>query len=216
MKRGGLLIKGSGIPLWPEAAEIRMGFRDELHPMFKTLGDGVSEFTFANIYLFRLTHNYRVTRLPGGPVMITGRNGEEDFFMLPFALPEKGDLDRLLEGFSFMKNATEAQARILKSLGYGVDEDRDNFDYLYSRGELSELSGRKFHRKKNLVNAFIGRYNYKARPLTDELVNDARLVLDTLPKMHAAFALYRALGFTEIAPYLAEPTPGARCFTLKL
>src|SRR5687768_11272774 len=44
----------------------------------------------------------------------------------------------------------------------------------------------------------------------------ARLVLDTLPKMHAAFALYRALGFTEIAPYLAEPTPGARCFELKL
>jgi hypothetical protein len=34
--------------------------------------------------------------------------------------------------------------------------------------------------------------------------------------MHQAIALYRELGFREIAPYLAEPTPGARCFELKL
>ena len=43
----------------------------------------------------------------------------------------------------------------------------------------------------------------------------ARVVLDTLPKMQEALALYESLDFVEIPPYLAQPTPGARCFELR-
>lgn len=43
-----------------------------------------------------------------------------------------------------------------------------------------------------------------------------RMVLDTLPKLATAIALYRDLGFRETAPYLACPTPGAVCFELRL
>ncbi|HEY8067565.1 MAG TPA: GNAT family N-acetyltransferase [Burkholderiales bacterium] len=43
----------------------------------------------------------------------------------------------------------------------------------------------------------------------------ARVVLDTLPKLAPAIALYRDLGFRETGPYLASPTPGAICFELK-
>jgi ribosomal protein S18 acetylase RimI-like enzyme len=43
-----------------------------------------------------------------------------------------------------------------------------------------------------------------------------RIVLDSLPKMRAALALYRDLDFREVPPYLAQPTPGASCFELRL
>jgi GNAT superfamily N-acetyltransferase len=43
----------------------------------------------------------------------------------------------------------------------------------------------------------------------------ARIVLDTLPKMREAQALYDLLGFRPTAPYLEEPTPGALCFELR-
>ena len=43
----------------------------------------------------------------------------------------------------------------------------------------------------------------------------ARVVLDTLPKLAPAIALYRDLGFRETGPYLDAPTPGALCFELK-
>jgi GNAT superfamily N-acetyltransferase len=46
--------------------------------------------------------------------------------------------------------------------------------------------------------------------------NYARVVLDTLPKLAPAIALYRDLGFRESGPYLACPTPGAICFELKI
>ncbi len=44
----------------------------------------------------------------------------------------------------------------------------------------------------------------------------ARVVLDTLPKLAPAIALYRDLGFRETGPYLASPTPGAICFELRI
>jgi GNAT superfamily N-acetyltransferase len=44
----------------------------------------------------------------------------------------------------------------------------------------------------------------------------SRVVLDTLPKMGEARALYRQLQFEEVPPYLPVPTPGAICFALSL
>lgn len=44
----------------------------------------------------------------------------------------------------------------------------------------------------------------------------ARVMLDTLPKLAPAIALYRDLGFRETGAYLACPTPGAICFELRL
>ena len=44
----------------------------------------------------------------------------------------------------------------------------------------------------------------------------ARMLLDTLPKLSPAIALYRDLGFRETGPYLACPTPGAICFELRI
>jgi ribosomal protein S18 acetylase RimI-like enzyme len=45
----------------------------------------------------------------------------------------------------------------------------------------------------------------------------ARMVLDTIaPRMAEAVALYRSMGFRQIAPYAEHPTPGALCMELPL
>ncbi len=60
------------------------------------------------------------------------------------------------------------------------------------------------------------------RRLAETAVGAARaagcraLLLDTLPKMAPAIALYGALGFVPRGPYAAAPTPGARFFELRL
>lgn len=53
------------------------------------------------------------------------------------------------------------------------------------------------------------------RQLADTVLHEAaaagyrRLLLDTLPTMTTAIAMYRRLGFVEIPPYRSNPVPGA-------
>lgn len=166
------------IAQYPNFSEVSLDIRPDLHVRFKALAEGISEFTFANIYLFRQAHQYRISQLPSGQPIIAGRDGDSPFFMLPFGLPDEGVLRELFEKHGAMKAVSEPQAGQLAALGYHVQEDRDNFDYLYSRADLVNLTGRKFHKKKNLLNMFIKSNQCQARPLLEEYRDDALQILD--------------------------------------
>lgn len=149
-----------------------------MHPLFQKLPDGISEFTFANIYLFRNIHHYRITRLPDDLFAITGKDDDKPFFMLPFGLPDKSLLEELFSKFVSMKCVSEQQSNVLAQMGYYVEEDRDNFDYIYSRADLVNLNGRQMHTRKNLLNSFLKKHNGIAKPLLDEYTDDALKVLE--------------------------------------
>jgi len=174
------------IAQYPDSSEITLDLRPVLHPRFKTLTEGISEFTFANIYLFRETHNYRISHLEDGLFIITGRDAEEPFFMLAFGLPDEGVLKELFARHQTMKAVTQSQAEQLAAIGYSVSEDRDNFDYLYSRQDLVNLTGRKFHKKKNQLNMFIRNNECQAKPLLEEYRDDALHILEQWNRRHSA------------------------------
>lgn len=158
--------------------ELTRDARDFLQPALKALEPEVSELTFANLYLFRKDHGYMLSTLPDGSPVISGKDDGAAFFILPDNIPPNELLTDLFRRFGSMKCVTEKNAKELSELGLSVAEDRDNFDYLYSRQELSSLAGRRYHRKKNLVNYFTGRYNYEARPLLPEHRENALAVLE--------------------------------------
>lgn len=172
------IINAERVSLYPATDEITLAHRPLLHPLFKTHQQGISEFTFADIWLFRKTHNYRITRLADGLLFFTGRDVDKPFFIMPFGLPSKETLDVLFTRFAFMKCASETVAARMSGLGYEAAPDAANFDYLYLREEQSELAGRRFHGRKNLVNLFSSSYSCVAKPLLEANVNAALIVLD--------------------------------------
>ena len=180
------------IPEYPDSVAVSMALRPLLHPMFQTLPDGISEFTFANIYLFREAHEYSITRLPDGNLIILGRDKGHPFFMSPFNLPEKPLLDHLMANHERMKCASIRQKDALLAMGLVVTEDRDNFDYLYLRQELAELTGRKFQKKRNLIKAFLNNYNFEGKPLLNEYLADAFAILEAWRNEHESPGDYAA------------------------
>jgi hypothetical protein len=155
----------------------------DLHPRLVLGSDGVSEFTFANLFLFRREYGYTLSYLKEEDrIVVSGSNDGSRFFLLPCGLPHFKTLARLFEDHDYLKNMPESicnEKRIeLEKSGFVVQEDRDNFDYLYLRKDLANLPGRKLHKKRNLVNAFINNYDYKETFITPENRDDTLRVLE--------------------------------------
>ncbi len=66
---------------------------------------------------------------------------------------------------------------------FEVEEDRRYFDYVYDAEQLRKLSGKKFHKKKNHLNAFLKEYEgrYEMRSLS---CMDREIIEEFLDKWH--------------------------------
>ena len=177
------------IPCYPDFVPLDIGLKEMLHPRLSLTHDGVSEFTFSGLYLFRDKYNYRVSRNgEDGGFIISGiqkkPNGEsKTFFMTPCSAPDFDTLDSLFKTHDYWKNISETVLtpvrNDLEERGIVLTEDRDNFDYLYNRSDLAELSGKKFHKKKNHVNNFLKSYpNHEQKPLTKSEIPAAFEILE--------------------------------------
>ncbi len=225
------------IPEYPEFAPISIEMRDELYPALNVLPDGISEFTFSNLYLFRETYQYKASHIAGKTFVISGIKEGKAFFFTPCCVPEPATLRELFKTHDYMKNMSETQClkeRVrLEAEGYQVHEDRDNFDYYYCKHDLIELAGKEYHKKRNLVNAFINSYSYEQRILDETNVADAVAILDTWKQekgmdgdyraAREALDLYHILGMSGAVYYvdgkpagyaLGEPIAKARMFAV--
>ncbi|MCL2067835.1 MAG: DUF2156 domain-containing protein [Treponema sp.] len=180
------------VPCYPDFSPINLDFRNEMHPGLSLTPDGVSEFTFSGLYLFRNKYKYRVSRdeqsrwfiISGEqPIVSEAPQPGKKFFMTPCGAPDYDVLESLFETHDYWKNISESvlspvQEEVEK-LGIEISEDRDNFDYLYLRKDLAELKGKKYHKKKNLLNQFLSAYPlHEQKPMTAALIPDAVEILD--------------------------------------
>ena len=219
------------IPLYPDFAPVSLEHKDILHPRLSLTADGVSEFTFSGLYLFRKRYSYRISRIgQNGNFVITGRQPDTapdpgaPFFMTPCDMPDNAILESLFAAHGCWKNISETvlekSQKLLEQRGLAACEDRDNFDYLYTRAALAELKGKKHHKKKNLVNQFVNSYSHEQRFLTGDLVPAAMEILEQWRKDKGSDGDYRvareALELLDTLPlkgciYFAGGEPAAYC-----
>jgi len=173
------------VPCYPDFTPLDIELKETLHPRLSLTFDGVSEFTFSGLYLFRDKYKYRISRdgSPDGGFIISGEQAGKKFFMTPCAAPNQKTLESLFATHDYWKNISESILSPVRSqieeYGVIITEDRDNFDYLYNRNDLAELAGKKYHKKKNHVNNFLLSYPvHEQRQMNAELVPAAIEILE--------------------------------------
>ncbi|QXE91462.1 DUF2156 domain-containing protein [Geomonas subterranea] len=168
------------IPRYPQSRGIDLQDKPLLDRLFAGLQPRVSELTFANLYLFRTVHEYRLTLL-GDAVLALGRGYDGTAYFLP---PFGGDIAavtrELLDQGLTLYGADDLFLERYLGGGDGVEAipDRDNFDYLHNKREMAELGGKLYHKKKNRVNYFLNRHRHQVEILHDGHLPGALALLE--------------------------------------
>jgi uncharacterized protein len=167
------------IPPYPASRPLALTDKPLLDELFALLQPRVSEFTFANLYLFRAAHAYRLS-MSGTALLILGRGYDG----VPYALPPVGgDIQAatttlLQDGLTIYGADDPFVAGLQSKEEVELWEDRDNFDYLYRRQELADLAGNRFHKKKNRVAYFAKRHAYTVVPYAPEHQADCQALTE--------------------------------------
>lgn len=167
------------IPAYPQTRPLHLSNKQLLDTLFRRLQPRVSELCFAGLYLFRQAHDYHLTMVGDAVVALGGGYDGRRYFLPPL----RGDVPSALETlFSRGLELYAADEPFLAHHPLGAEfeavEDRDSFDYLYSRDDLAALPGNRFHKKKNRINYFLGRHRHRTELYEKKHGNGCRQLLE--------------------------------------
>lgn len=152
-----------------------------VEPYFRMNKTRSCEYTFANLYLW--SGHYKVGYAFVGKMLVFQYTDRK---MFTFPMGDRAYLKETLDmmmtwakerGLLFrLTNVTPEQFEILEGLYPGAFEItyyRDSADYVYETEKLINLSGRKYHGKKNHINKFKKMYpDWSYEPITQENVEE--------------------------------------------
>jgi hypothetical protein len=166
--------------------ELFDGYFEKYPPM-------ISEFTFTNLFIWRNYYNLKFFEEEGHLILFSEdflkkweepmNNNKEPLFLLPpigdspekiiLSIYEKGEnveFRRVPENIiEILKDDQKA-----KTLNLAFQEDRDNWDYVYNKNELKELSGNKYRSKRRLLESFKEQYEYEFHLVEEGLLDKCR------------------------------------------
>jgi hypothetical protein len=160
-----------------EPLELR--HKDLLFERLRKITSPLSEYSFANLYLFRQVHQYEV--ILDDHVFIRGLSYDGYRYVMPTEpLDRMGTacLKDLLQEADFLFPIPEDWLAKLPADEFEYSFQDGDADYVYTVEKMVTLAGRKLHKKRNLLKQFVEGYQHEARPLTDDRIADARIILD--------------------------------------
>jgi hypothetical protein len=168
------------IPSYPDSRPLELADKLLFDKVFQQLQPRISEFCFAGLYLFRGPHSYRLSLASDSLVLLAKGYYGEEYFMPPLTGDRKRAIHRLLDENLILYGADETCLTEfdLYRADIAIEEDRDNFDYLYLRDQLVQLPGNLYHKKKNRINYFMARHPFRVELFSPQYLEGSMRLLE--------------------------------------
>jgi hypothetical protein len=162
---------------------LELSDRPIIEAFLKRYPPEISELTFSNLFVWLNSRSICFAEVDDSIVFVANtakdRAKQKVIFGQPVGeaspLVAASSLDVQVAGFV---RIAEQTADPLREAGLHVEADRDNSDYVYRTTDLAELSGRRFHKKRNLVKQCLTAYSCEYEPITLELINECSEMQD--------------------------------------
>ncbi|QAT16318.1 hypothetical protein BU251_00465 [Candidatus Velamenicoccus archaeovorus] len=148
------------IPFFPRLRPLRRDDKALLDRLFIAYPLTISEYTFTNLFAWRTSYDFCLSRL-GETVLIVSRRRERlDIFDPLCPAAEKRKVVEQCLGSSagapvvFVRLPEETAVPLQASGRFAVKEERDHFDYLYRTSDLIGLKGAAYDGKRNFIKRF--------------------------------------------------------------
>jgi uncharacterized protein len=139
-----------------------------------------SEYSFTNLFIWRKGCDIKYTTYKGALIILKMDFHNNYHFMQPIGynkenLKEIIDIlikykeeNHLLYLFKDLESNFIDDLKEIYPNSFEINEDIDNFDYIYESSKLITLSGKKLHGKKNHYNNFIKNNEFRTAPINCE------------------------------------------------
>jgi hypothetical protein len=166
-----------------ELGLISLEHKDTYDDYLRRYPTEISEQTFTNLFMWRRSRPIKAVEV--GDSLVTYEERDDGVIMFgqpigPLPLGEAIEAVRAATGKDVAlcdrvsENAVSPD--VLKD--YEVEEDRDYFDYTYSRGDLSDLEGRKYHKKRNLIKQCLSENMCEYEGISDKNLDEVSEMMD--------------------------------------
>lgn len=138
------------------------------------------ENSFVNLLIWQSAYNNMLAFSDGQMIVKSGENGR-DYFKFPFG-------DDFEKGISLIREYCGNDAPVfwaqqgphlehfkLLYPQFTLEPSRDDFDYIYLQSDLAELKGKKYHSKRNHINAFSNKYNWRYEKITRDNIEKVKI-----------------------------------------
>lgn len=149
---------------------LQLSHRQILHPKLAQIDMRLSEFSFANLYLFRKAHDYRIVKI-GECYFIKGRTNDNMSFGLPLCDQKPPDMlmiHEIIDNFGMLYPISDCWARFFPQNEFTITHNDDDSDYIYTMEKMASYAGRHLSKKRNLLKQFHQSHTYERFPVSQK------------------------------------------------
>jgi uncharacterized protein len=170
------------IAAFPEFKTLELQDKEIFRVILKTYKPELSEFTFANFFIWRSHYKFQWSVYKDWLVIVSLEGEYGTYAMEPVGPSPRDEVTRLvLEWMREEKKENNprierADERILAEIegmkGISIEPTRDHFDYVYLLDDLVNLAGNRYRSKRNHINQLLRTYSYQYSDLAPDHIQD--------------------------------------------